>query len=177
VLATNVLAATNIVATLGHVVNDGAVFYLNGTELMRVNMPAGPITYATMASAGNANVCNTGQFPVAHLLSRTNVLAVEVHQAGNPVTTDFVAAFDASFSLQYLRYPTLAQPNTNNVRIRTTNHSPTHVSVYFTNGFGYTLESKTNLTDPAWQEVQPATNRLITPKTNPRKFYRLHKVH
>lgn len=175
VLSTNVLV-TNIVAILGRVIDDGAVFYLNGTEILRQNLPPGPITYNTRAlAAGTPDICQTNEIIVGHLLGRTNVLAVEVHQFADSVTgADRKAAFDASLSLNYLRFPTFTQPT--NVRVRITNHSPTQVSVYFTNGFGYALDKKTNLTDP-WLEVQPVTNRLITPKTNPRQFYRLRKVH
>lgn len=64
--------------------DDGAVIYLNGTELMRDNMPAGPVSYGTFASAAvsGANETNVFQFsvPANLLLAGTNVLAVEVHQ-------------------------------------------------------------------------------------------------
>ena len=179
VLSTNVIAATNNTAVLGVVADDGAVVYLNGTELFRINMPPGPVVYGTRTPvAGSPNVCNEREIAVGHLLGRTNVLAVEVHQFGDSVIgTDRRCAFDASLSLKYQRYPILPQPAPNTVRIRTTNHSPTQVSVYFTNGFGYAIQSKTNLQDP-WREVQPPTNRLIVPKANPsRQFYRLEKNH
>jgi hypothetical protein len=35
--------------TLWHVIDDGAVFYVNGVEAGRFNMPSGPISYATFA--------------------------------------------------------------------------------------------------------------------------------
>lgn len=65
--------------------DDGAVVYLNGTELLRDNLPAGAITSTTNA---DAFVTGAGQseyveltVPAAALRSGDNVLAVEVHQA------------------------------------------------------------------------------------------------
>jgi hypothetical protein len=64
-------------------VDDGAVVYLNGSEILRVNVPTGPITASTAASLEVTNVSWKGPFPlsVAGLMSGTNVLAVEVHQS------------------------------------------------------------------------------------------------
>lgn len=64
--------------------DDGAVIYLNGTELYRDNMPTGTVLYSTLASASvnvpfESNVYRTSQSP-ASLLPGTNTLAVEVHQ-------------------------------------------------------------------------------------------------
>ncbi len=69
--------------SLGHVLDDGAVFHLNGTELTRVSMPDGPITHATLASAtvGDAAFVGPIALPAQALVAGTNVLAVEVHQA------------------------------------------------------------------------------------------------
>src|SRR6266581_1264194 len=64
-------------------VNDGAVFYLNGIETLRVNMPGGPVTYSTPASLEVTNNDWNGWFTIsaASLVVGTNVLAVEVHQS------------------------------------------------------------------------------------------------
>ena len=65
-------------------VADGAVFYLNGTEVLRLNMPDGPIDASTLAVTDVEGVDYSGPFaiPSDNLLPGTNVLAVEVHQAG-----------------------------------------------------------------------------------------------
>ncbi len=63
-------------------VDDGAIIYLNGTEILRVRMPAGAVTHQTYASAlssGNGR-WETFEVPVAALVTGTNVLAAEVHQ-------------------------------------------------------------------------------------------------
>ena len=64
-------------------VDDGAVFYLNGQEVYRYNMPAGVVNYATLAASAVSEtpIENGIMIPAANLLRGTNVLAVEVHQA------------------------------------------------------------------------------------------------
>ena len=67
-------------------VDDGAVFYLNGGEVYRHNMPQGPVSYATPASTrvGNAPLLAGIALPSGNLVAGNNVLAVEVHQAEAP---------------------------------------------------------------------------------------------
>jgi len=66
------------------ILDDGAVFYLNGQEIFRQNMPAGAVDYSTLATPGVGDATLTGPFvvPAAALLAGENVLAVEVHQSG-----------------------------------------------------------------------------------------------
>ena len=65
--------------------DDGAVVYLNGTEVARSNMPAGPINTSTLASSFLSGTDETTftnfDIPASLLTSGTNRLAVEVHQA------------------------------------------------------------------------------------------------
>ncbi|WP_194766867.1 alkaline phosphatase PhoX [Tamlana sp. I1] len=63
--------------------DDGAVVYLNGTEIIRDNMPEGVINYNTFASStiGGADEDAFMAFTVANLLQNgDNVIAVELHQ-------------------------------------------------------------------------------------------------
>jgi hypothetical protein len=71
------------VLRLRHILDDGAVFYLNGTELFRYNLPAGAIGYTNLATSAIATAAYSDWFEVAvaDLLPIGNVLAVEVHQA------------------------------------------------------------------------------------------------
>jgi hypothetical protein len=67
-----------------HIIDDGAVFYLNGVELARFNLPAsGTITAATLATASISDAAYSGfiSVPPALLVTGNNVFAVEVHQA------------------------------------------------------------------------------------------------
>jgi uncharacterized delta-60 repeat protein len=63
------------------VVDDGAVVYLNSTEALRVNLPAGPINDMTPALQGVENARFSAPINRAWLRPGTNVIAVEVHQA------------------------------------------------------------------------------------------------
>ena len=82
---------------LNYVVDDGAVFYLNGTEIHRVNMPAGTPVQTTLASSDIVYPKFSGviEVPAAALTTGDNVLAVELHQAsvGN-ADAYFIATLD-----------------------------------------------------------------------------------
>ena len=75
-------------ASIDHLVfrlrrDDGAVVYLNGHELYRENMPAGPVQSSTTALADITSEEITffkRLIPSTGLLSGTNVVAVEIHQ-------------------------------------------------------------------------------------------------
>ncbi len=82
------------------VVDDGAVYYLNGLEIFRQNLPAGEIRYTNFTSTGVATPVFSGPFflEVTNLVQGTNLLAVEVHQfTTNPIAAD--VAFGAEVSL------------------------------------------------------------------------------
>ena len=72
-------------------IRQGAVFYLNGQEILRVRMPTTPakMTYATLASSSGSLVWEPAWTNAARVLTTgalvtgTNVLAVEVHQSSN----------------------------------------------------------------------------------------------
>jgi hypothetical protein len=79
-------------------VDDGAIFYLNGQEIIptnlgaRLRMPAGAVTFSTIATGnvGDAGV-ETLTFDSATLVSGDNVFAVAVHQehgAGTQTSSD-----------------------------------------------------------------------------------------
>jgi len=83
--------------TMSLLVDDGAVAYLNGQEIARVNMPSGRFQYTTPALQTIADEDAFTDFEVSpdHLRSGTNVLAVEVHQASSS-SSDI--SFDCSLS-------------------------------------------------------------------------------
>ncbi|NQU22083.1 MAG: lamin tail domain-containing protein, partial [Candidatus Nealsonbacteria bacterium] len=69
---------------LRHVIDDGAVFYLNGEKAFSYNMP-GTFHAGTsaLATVGDGNYSSPETFPKEDLRVGTNVLSVEVHQAGS----------------------------------------------------------------------------------------------
>jgi hypothetical protein len=93
-------------AQLTHIIDDGAVLYLNGQELSpRVNMPGTTITVHTFAQGAIVNATYGGpiSIPINQFLPGTNWLAAEVHQATTgssdiifgsrlEVTTNFTAS-------------------------------------------------------------------------------------
>jgi hypothetical protein len=107
---------TNITVQIRHLVDDGAVFYVNGTELGRYNMPSGAISCTTLAlggsPAGNAS-CQTLSVPIngnALLnVGTNNVFAVEVHQIATEAFEQEDIVFDAELSIVYRRTPTVPE--------------------------------------------------------------------
>ena len=67
---------------LRHIVDDGAVFYLNGTEFLRFNIDEGPVTASTRASksVGNAEYSAFEAVPADLIVAGSNRLSVEIHQ-------------------------------------------------------------------------------------------------
>jgi hypothetical protein len=71
--------------SLGLMRDDGAVVYLNGQEVLRDNMPSTTVTYQTLASGTVGGAAESTFYPFAlspsALVTGTNVMAVEIHQA------------------------------------------------------------------------------------------------
>ncbi len=78
-------------------VDDGAVVYLNGAELQRINMPAGTILFDTFAASTHASAEEHTFQPYAFsptlLATGANTFAVEVHQRS-------LTSSDISFDLE-----------------------------------------------------------------------------
>lgn len=85
-------AVTNLTLWLRR--DDGAVVYLNGVEVLRDNLPAGPITYSTLASNATDDGALWLTFGLApdRLAVGPNVIAAEVHQSS-------LTSSDLSFEL------------------------------------------------------------------------------
>ena len=83
---------------LSHTIADGAVFYLNGAELVRHNMPNGAITHTTAASSiiTNPSVSGFTPVPAGSLVNGTNVLAVSLHKAVASPGVLFDAALEST---------------------------------------------------------------------------------
>jgi hypothetical protein len=74
--------------------DDGAVLYLNGSEIIRINMPAGTISGTTLANANPIDEKAFLSFSIDKklLLTGENLLAAEVHQvSGNSTDVSFNA--------------------------------------------------------------------------------------
>jgi glucose/arabinose dehydrogenase len=82
----NVAGAT---LTFSNIVDDGAVYYLNGVEINRLYLPAAPavMSYSTLATSHEATAFDvfklSGPVLETNLVNGDNVLAVEVHQTAS----------------------------------------------------------------------------------------------
>ena len=134
---------------------DGAVVWLNGREAFRTNMPAGPITFTTLASQavllavqGAPFIFHLTNMVVSNLPPGTNLVAVEVHLHG---ATRGALGFDMELIGAGYFSPALS------IASAGTNFFLTWPVA---NGTGYTLYS-TDLTAPvSW------TNAAATVQTN-----------
>jgi hypothetical protein len=94
-------SGTYLAATVRLLRDDGAVGYLNGTEVFRSNMPTTPTigfsTWASAAVGGNDETVNFYSYPInlALLPPGNHVLAVEIHQYNTNSS-------DLSFDLELL---------------------------------------------------------------------------
>lgn len=78
---------------LTHLIDDGAIFYLNGVEIERFNMDPEPTTFESISTGGvEATFSEVIEIPTTSLLVGTNQLSVEVHQISEGFNNDFVMA-------------------------------------------------------------------------------------
>jgi len=81
-----------VTITIDQVLDDGAVYYLNGQELGRSGMPAGAVTFTTAANRTTGDAVEELAVITTNgsaLVNGMNVLAVEVHQV-NTTSSDVV---------------------------------------------------------------------------------------
>jgi hypothetical protein len=159
--------------------DDGAVFYLNGVEIYRHNMPEGALNSNSKASTIVATAfCVTNlSWPVTNLLAGSNCFAAAVFQANNAIDADTAFCFELNAS--YLQTPLIASQPEPTLAISPVNMDA--VRLWWTGG-GYALESTTNLTDNSasypvgpWQEVPRMSNPYTNFLEEPQRFFRLKK--
>ncbi|MGK0185478.1 MAG: hypothetical protein ACI9R3_001256 [Verrucomicrobiales bacterium] len=77
-----------------HLIDDGAIFYVNGDEVFRYNMPSGEVNFATLASSGTeAEWIAVEKLSASSLVNGSNRISVEVHQSS-------VGSSDVAFGLR-----------------------------------------------------------------------------
>jgi secreted PhoX family phosphatase len=99
--------------------DDGAVVYINGTEIIRSNLPAGPITYRTNASSIVSGTDEETFYATTvsknTFLQGDNIIAVELHQRDS-------SSSDLSFDFTIAEKP--------NARKACTGANDTHISCF-----------------------------------------------
>lgn len=151
-------------------VDDGAVFYVNGTEVRRLRVPAAPapITYATSAngtpcgvSGGDATITCSDVFTIgaSNLVQGENIIAVEVH---NGTGSDLVFG-----SALYALSAAVVAPQLN---IWTEND----LSTLFWNGQGFLLQGSQGLeSSENWLDVPGNPQSPVSVTNSASTFYRL----
>jgi hypothetical protein len=112
--------------SLGLLRDDGAIIYVNGTEVLRVLMPDGPVTMQTLATTTVGGTDETSYFtyniPGNVFTPGANLIAVEVHQASS-TSSDLsfdLALYGTSFQVigtNYSSVSNLSLPVTGAIRI------------------------------------------------------------
>ena len=153
---------------LRHIIDDGAVFYLNGQEFHRFNLLPGPVVCDTLASSNLGDAAIGGPFaiPATNLVTGMNVLAAEVHQ-------NTVGSSDILFGaeLKVVASSTRLDDHFPRLGIAQTNG---WVRLDWTPPF-YTLEQATAVTG-AWGTVSGVVNNSFTTEvTNAARFFRLRQ--
>ncbi|HUR44876.1 MAG TPA: Ig-like domain-containing protein, partial [Candidatus Saccharimonadales bacterium] len=149
--------------------DDGAVVYLNGTEIFRSNFTNNPAYYTNLAPVaasddGAIYQKSTNAISPSLLVAGDNLIAVEIHQ-------DSLTSSDISFDLM-LWATEAAAPRL----FISSNGSSVDVTWA---GTGFTLQQNSDLGNPAlWQAVSgnPQNTYHFTPASNePVRFFRLIK--
>jgi hypothetical protein len=155
--------------------DDGAVVYLNGTEVFRSNMPTNvPITYATLASSTVSGGDETTNFfstmvKPGLLVNGTNLLAVEIHQV-------LPTSSDISFDLELLGLRPSPPP-----RLSIQSSGSAALLCWSAFAQNFRPEGASNLGAAAWSALTniPALtnfqNSISVPLDNSGGFYRLSK--
>lgn len=159
---TNAAAVTDLLVKLNR--DDGAVVYLNGSEIGRSNIADGPVTYTTEASnASPENVFIDMPVPsnlLPLLQDGENVIAVEIHQSS-------LTSSDLSFDLELLA--TIASAPSSERGLTT--FGGQHYLYWIDPTLE--LEASDNLTN--WSPIRTKTSPFQISTDAPRKFFRLRR--
>ena len=149
---------------LRHVVDDGAVFYLNGTEVHRFGIAEGPVDSTTDAT-GHENIYEGPyEIPASLLVAGDNLIAVEVHQSGGS-SSDMVFGAELVATIRPAGSGAVEAPKFEAPKLQGGN-----LIVTWT-GTG-TLQASESVT-AGWTDVANATSPYSTPATGAARFYRL----
>jgi hypothetical protein len=156
-----------------HVIDDGAIFYLNGQELGRYRIPAGTINHDYLVPECIEGGCATNQFTVTNMIVGTNVVAVELHNCPQFVGADVIMGTQ----VDYIYTNMITVPTIDIRRLA----NPRRVALTW-NSRGWRLETSTNLNlgDAGWTNVANVTTNMLghtnnTPNDRPQRFYRLRR--
>ena len=150
------------------VIDDGAVFHLNGQEVYRWNMGTGPVSFTNYAASqiAVATLINSPSILVTNLLAGTNVLAVETHVSDLWYTTMTFGS-----AVQVATAPKVGTNALPKIAIRVT--PPAQVVIEWNNDGTVLQVAPTPL--GTWSSLPKAVSPLTNTATEPQRFYRLAK--
>ena len=150
---------------LRSIVDDGAVFYLNGTEVFRLGMPEEALTASTPSSRSIGDAYYEGPFeiPAIGLVAGDNVLAVEVHQTS-------ATSSDVTMGVQLFMLGAAPDPSATLPKFTSVAQTGTSLRIEWTGAA--TLESADVVSGP-WSVVTNVSNPFTTPMDRESKFFRL----
>ena len=146
---------------LNVVLDDGAILYLNGTELTRIRMSPGPVNAFTLPNTTVDNASAEFLTLPGNLLTQgNNTLAVEVHNNANPTSSDIIWGMGLA----------LTRTVTNFTEIRVV------LNEVMANNLSFTVDGDTNITDwvellnPGGASVNLAGMSLTDNSTEPQRW-------
>ncbi|MCI0745194.1 MAG: DNRLRE domain-containing protein [Verrucomicrobia subdivision 3 bacterium] len=145
------------------VLDDGAVYYLNGREILRIGMPAAPapILFNTLANRTVGDATNEFLFAcVTNLVNGDNLLAVEAHQVN-------LTSSDLTFATGINVYSTTPLPRLSIAP------GPGAGEVTITWTVSGTLQRSASLSTPNWQNVGGVVGNSFTTQATGMGFFRL----
>ena len=151
--------------------DDGAVVYLNGTEVWRQNMPGGTITYNTFSSTTSSENAQATQNIASSLVTGNNVIAVEIHQrssSSSDISFDFRLVGNPAGLVTVTRGPYLQKASSTNMTIKWRTGTSTESIV----DYGTSLASLTS----SVSELAPKTEHEIVItglQSNTTYYYRI----
>ncbi len=134
--------------------DDGAVIYLNGSEIGRVNMPGGNPNYSTLASSNSGdNAQVTFNVPSSSFNNGTNVFAVEVHQ-NSSTSTDLSFDLEVASPPPITRGPYLQNLTSSSVVVKWRTNFPTESIVRYGLSQGSILNAVSDLNLKTEHEIE-----------------------
>jgi hypothetical protein len=159
-------SSAGVVLNLRDVIDDGAVFYLNGVEVYRFSMgTTGPVTFNTLATSHENAYDGPIIISAASLVPGDNVFAVEIHQTGL-TSSDIVFGAELKATIP----ETVSAPTTGGPKLTGITRTGTSLKIDWTGGG--TLQSADNVTGP-WTDVANASSPFTTTLSVAKRFYRV----
>ena len=114
--------------------DDGALIYINGQEVWRVNMPVGEIYYNTFSSSGSSDNAQANIDINIPLQDGSNVVAIEVHQrssGSSDISFDFELEGNPPGQVRVVRGPYLQKLSDTAITVKWRTNIATESGVSF----------------------------------------------